>query len=284
MGTPSEGREPVRPEPDPGRRPSTALVPEQASYAPPRPSHAPPVRRGYAESYESLTFTVVTRAQRELTVTLAAQAVFDLGRSAPVGRRIRRLVRHRGGERALLGLGRRTIEPVDLHRIDMMTLKQGLDMLRLGPGGSGLLPAYWRTVASSRGRFALLCTELQHARAPGSLMVEILGGLEQAPPDAVAEAISHFDTVAQGVVLHIAPDAAAARRLAGVGASCLAIDFAGVEHETARGWQSAAQLIGAARLACPQVLLLNLRPDRGMAAEMAGATHAVFADLQAITV
>ncbi|MBU3970994.1 MAG: hypothetical protein KKG54_09350, partial [Alphaproteobacteria bacterium] len=33
-------------------------------------------RRAYAAPYESLTFTLVTRARRELTVTLAAQPVF----------------------------------------------------------------------------------------------------------------------------------------------------------------------------------------------------------------
>lgn len=284
METPSEGREPTPPEAERGGRPFATLAAEEASYAPQGPPAAPLVRRGYADSYETRTFTVVTRAWCELTVTLAAQAVFDLGRSAPVARRIRRLVRRQGGERALLGPGRRSIEPADLHRIDLITLRQGLDMLRLAPGGSGLLPAYWRTVASSRGRFALLCTELQHARAPGSLMVEILGGLEQAPPDAVADAISHFESAAQGVVLHIAPDAAAARRLGGVGASCLAIDFAGVEHEHARDWRGAVELIEAARQACGQVLLLNLRPDRGLAAHAAGATHAVFAGMDPLSV
>lgn len=289
MGMPTERLEPPSPndvERDRGppatiaaETPSYALAPAAAFCAPPAPE-----RRAYAEAYESITFTVVTQAARELTVTLAAQPVFDLGRSQPVARRIRRTVRHQGGERALLGLGRRTIEPVDLHRIDLLTLRQGLDMLRLGPNDSGLLPTYWRTIASSRGRFALLCTELQHARAPGTLMVEVIGGLEQAPPDAIAEAISHFETAAQGVVLHIAPDAAAARRLAGVGARCLVIDFAGVEHEHARNWREAAELIGVARQSCAQVLLLNLRPDRGLAAHAAGATHAVFAGMDPLSV
>ncbi|WP_374516473.1 hypothetical protein [Brevundimonas sp.] len=287
MGMSSERPEPVRPETERDREPSLPVAAaESASYAPPASfgSQPAPARRSYAEAYESVTFTVVTRAQRELTVTLAAQPVFDLGRSAPVARRIRRTVRHLGGERALLGLGRRTIEPVDLHRIDLMTLREGLGLLRLTPQDSGVLPAYWRTVASSRGRFALLCTELQHARAPGALLVEVLGGIEQAPPEAVADAISHFETAAQGVVLHIAPDAAAAQRLHGVGARCLAIDFAGVEHEHARDWRGAAALIGAARNACGQVLLLNLRPDRGLAAHAAGATHAVFAGMDPVSV
>src|SRR5687768_575856 len=60
-------------------------------------------RRSYAAPYESLTFTLQTRARRDLIVTLAAQPVFDLGRSTPVARRIRRSVRHRGGESALVG-------------------------------------------------------------------------------------------------------------------------------------------------------------------------------------
>lgn len=241
-------------------------------------------RRSYAAPYESLTFTLMTRARRELIVTLAAQPVFDLIRSTPVARRIRRSVRHRGGESALIGLGRRMLEPADLVRIDTQTLRNGLDLLRLGTNDSGVLPAFWRTVASSGGRFDLLCAEMQHESAPGTLLVEVMGGLEQAPPEAIQEAIQHFETGALGAILHIAPDPGAAQRLSQVRAQCLAIDFAGVEHESARDWQAAAQLIGVARRACPQVMLLNLRPDRGLAAQAAGATHAVFAGMDAVIV
>lgn len=241
-------------------------------------------RRSYAAPYESLTFTLLTRARRELIVTLAAQPVFDLNRSTPVARRIRRSVRHRGGESALIGLGRRTLEPADLVRIDTQTLRNGLDLLRLGSNDSGVLPAFWRTVASSGGRFDLLCAEMQHESAPGTLLVEVMGGLEHAPPEAIQEAIEHFETGALGAILHIAPDPGAAQRLSRVRAQCLAIDFAGVEHESTREWQAAAQLIGVARQACPQVMLLNLRPDRGLAAHAAGATHAVFAGMDAVIV
>lgn len=69
-----------------------------------------------------------------------------------------------------------------------------------------------------------------------------------------------------------------------MGARCLAIDFAGVAHEGPREWLDAAALIGVAREACPQILLLNLRPDRGLAAQAAGATHAVFAGMETVTV
>lgn len=249
-----------------------------------RPGATPPLeRRAYATPYESLTFTLVTRARQELTVTLAAQPVFDLARCAPVSRRIRRTVRHRGGERALTGLRRRTLEPADLRRIDLQTLHQGLDMLKLGVNESGVLPVFWRTVATSRGRFALLCSEMQHER-PGALLVEVMGGLEQAPPEAVQAAIGHFETTRQAAILHLSPDAGAVRRLAGVTAGCLSIDFAGVEHENARDWAQAAALIGVCREVCGQVMLLNLRPDRGLAAHEAGATHAVFAGMDAITV
>ena len=241
-------------------------------------------RRSYATPYESLTFTVVTRARRELVVTLAAQPVFDLARSTPVARRIRRSVRHRGGESALTGLARRTLEPGDLQRIDLDTLRNGLDLLRLGSNDSGVLPVFWRTIASSGERFELLCAEMQHASAPGTLLVEVMGGIEQAPPEAIREAIEHFGTGSLGLILHIAPDPGIARRLAQVPAQCLVFDFAGVEHENARDWQGAAQLIGAARLACPQVMLLNLRPDRGLAAQAAGATHAVFAGMDAVII
>ena len=241
-------------------------------------------RRAYATPYESMTFGLVTRAGRELIVTLAAQPVFDLDRSTPVSRRVRRSIRHRGGESALAAPGRRTLEPVDLKRIDLQTLNHGLDLLHLGASDIGVLPAFWRTVASSRGRFALLCTELQHGSAPGDLMIEVMGGLEQAPPEAIDETISHFEAESLGVILHIAPDTGLVRRLAGVRARCLAIDFAGVAHDGPLEWRTAQDLITAARQTCDQVMLLNLRPDRGLAARTAGATHAVFAGMETITV
>lgn len=241
-------------------------------------------RRAYSAPYESLTVSLVTRAGRELTITLAAQPVFDLDRSTPVSRRIRRIVRHTGGERALVAVGRRTLEPVDLKRIDLQTLNNGLELLHLGPEDTGVVPAFWRTVASSRGRFPLLCTELQRATTHGTLLVEIMGGLEQAPPETIKESISHFEAHALGVILHIAPDPGLVRRLSGVRARCLAIDFAGIAHERPREWQAARDLIAVARQTCDQVLLLNLRPDRGLAAQAAGATHAVFAGMEAITV
>lgn len=241
-------------------------------------------RRAYAAPYESLSFDLVTRAGRELVVTLAVQPVFDLDRSMPVSRRIRRTVRHRGGESALAARGRRTLEPVDLKRIDLQTLNHGLDLLHLGPDDSGVLPAFWRTVSSSRGRFALLCADLQRGPAPGNLMVELMGGLEQAAPEMIEESISHFETEALGVILHVAPDAGLVRRLAGVRALSLAIDFAGVAHEGAREWRAAQELVAAARQTCGQVMLLNLRPDKGLAAQAAGATHAVFAGMETITV
>lgn len=241
-------------------------------------------RRSYAAPYESLTFSLVTRAGRELAVTLAAQPVFDLDRSIPVSRRIRRIVRHRGGETALAALGRRTLEPTDLKRIDLQTLNHGLDLLRLGPDDVGVLPVFWRTVAASRGRFALLCAELQQGSTPGGLLIEVMGGLEQAPLEVIDDSISDFENEALGVVLHIAPDPGLIRRLAGVRARCLAIDFAGVAHDGPLEWQAAHDLIAAARQTCDQVMLLNLRPDRGLAAQAAGATHAVFAGMDAITV
>ncbi|RYH98038.1 MAG: hypothetical protein EON48_18255, partial [Acetobacteraceae bacterium] len=124
---------------------------ERSAYGPPddQPEAVLPLgRRAYATPYESLTFSLTTRAKRDLTVTLAAQPVFDLDRSVPVSRRIRRTVRHQGGERALTGLGRRTLEPADLQRIDLQTLHQGLEILRLGSNDSGVLPVFWRTVAT----------------------------------------------------------------------------------------------------------------------------------------
>lgn len=242
------------------------------------------VRRAYNTPYECLTFSLVTRAGRELAITLAAQPVFDLDRSIPVSRRVRRIVRHTGGESALASLRGRTLEAPDLKRIDLRTLSHGLDLLHLGPDDVGVLPAFWRTVTASRGRFALLSTELQQASPPRGLLIELMGGLEQAPLEVIDACISDFEHEALGVILHIAPDSGLVRRLAGVRARCLAIDFAGVAHDGPLEWRAAHELIAAARQTCDQVMLLNLRPDRGLAAQAAGATHAVFAGMDPITV
>ncbi|GAA0644294.1 hypothetical protein GCM10009101_16440 [Brevundimonas lenta] len=287
MGSPWERQPSLRPLVGGDKDLPPGIPEERRSYAPSTQSSSvvtPLGRRAYSTPYESLTFTMVTRARHELTITLAAQPVFDLAQSEPVSRRIRRTIRRQGGERALIGMGKRTLEPVDLQRIDLQTLRQGIDMLRLGHNDSGVLPLFWRTIASSRGRFALLQGEMQREATNGALLIEVMGGLEHAAPDAIADAVRHFERSAQGVVLHIAPDVGAARRLTGARAWCLAIDFAGVAHETAREWEAAAELISAARGACPQVMLLNLRPDRGVAAHSAGATHAVFAGMDTITV
>lgn len=249
-----------------------------------RPAAPLAERRSYSEPYDKQTFAMITRARREMTVTLAAQPVFDLTKSAPVARRIRRSVRHRGGEGALQGFGGRMLETSDLQRIDLQSLRHSLDLLRLGARDSGVAPVFWRTVDSIGDRFALLSAELQRSFAPGALLIEVTGGLDHAPLDAVEDVVTRFAAEAVGVILHISPDAGSARRLAHVGAQCMAIDFAGVEHEGAREWQGAAQLISVARAACPQVMLLNLRPDRGLAAQAAGATHAVFAGMNTIIV
>lgn len=245
---------------------------------------SPGDRLAYASAYESLTFPFVTRGGAEMTVFLTAQSVFDLVKSAPAARRIRRIVRHSGGQRALAGAGRRPLEPADLKRLDQLSLKYGLDILRLGADDCGVLPAYWRTVATSHGRFALLYAGLQHAEAPGLLLVEVMGGPEMALADNLAEVIAHFETERLGVIVHVAPDVGLARRLMGARIQCLAIDFAGVDHAGGRAWNEAVTLIGAARATAPKVMLLNLRPEWGEAAAMAGATHAVFAPMESVTV
>ena len=241
-------------------------------------------RLAYASAYESLTFPFVTRSGAEMMVFLTAQSVFDLVRSGPAARRIRRIVRHSGGQQALAGAGRKPLEPADLKRLDQLSLKHGLDILRLGPDDCGVLPTYWRTVATSHGRFALLSAGLQHAEAPGMLLVEVMGGPEMAQADNLAEVIAHLESQRLGVIVHVAPDVGLARRLAGLRIQCLAIDFAGVDHAGARTWNEAAGLIAAARTTAPKLMLLNLRPEWGEAAALAGATHAVFAPMEPVTV
>jgi hypothetical protein len=235
-------------------------------------------RRSYAEPYDRTAFTLVTRSGREMLVSLAVQPVFDLARSTVVARRLRRSVRHHGAP----DLARRGLQPADLKRIDLQTLKSGLELL--GASGSAVVPAFWRTVAASPGHFALLCEELRSGAASGALLVEVVGNVDHAPEPALRATMPAFETDALAMALHITPDIGTARRMSALKPQCLAIDFAGVEQEGSRAWQGAAQLIGAARAASGQVLLLNLRPDRGLAAEAAGATHAVFADMQAIRV
>lgn len=240
-------------------------------------SGAGPPRRAFAAPYESVTFSTATRSRRELTITLASQPVFELASSTPISQRLRRTIR-RCGEPSLFE--RRTLETEDFKQIDLLTIEHGMRLLRLGPGDSGIVPAFWRTLTAARGPYALLCAATQHSAEPGSQLIEVYGGLEYAPVDVIDEALERFQTQTRGVVLHIAPDVDTARRLRGVHAHCLAIDFAGVAHEGARDWIGAAELVVAARQICSQVLLVNLRPDRALAAQAAGATHAVFSSLE----
>lgn len=236
-----------------------------------------PQRRGFGAAYESVTFSTATRSRSELTVTLASQPVFDLATSAPISQRLRRTIR-RCSEPGLFE--RRTLEIEDLRRIDVLTIEHGLRLLRLGPEGSVIVPAFWRTLAEARGPYALLCAVSQHSAEPGSMYVEVFGCADDTAAGVINDVIARFQTEARGVVLHAAPDLDTVRGLAGVQAHCLAIDFAGVAHEGARDWVAAAELVQAARRVCGQLLLVNLRPDRALAAQAAGATHAVFSSLE----
>ncbi|MGV9006401.1 MAG: hypothetical protein ACOH1H_06655 [Brevundimonas sp.] len=258
--------------------------PAKVSFDESRSARLPPDRRIYTAACESLTFPFVTRARRELSVTLVAQPVYDLDRFLPVGRRLRRIVRHRGGEAALVAMGHRTLEPVDLKRIDLQTLGHGLELLHPTGDETLVLPAFWRTVAATQGRFALLYAGLPFDGRRGTLLIEVMGGPETAPPEALAEAIAHFETQRLGVILHMAPDIELARRLAAAQAGCLAIDFAGVDHDSSRAWSAAEVLIATARESAPRLLLLNLRPEWARAAAACGATHAVFAQMTTVTV
>ncbi|MDZ4113193.1 MAG: hypothetical protein U1E18_26870 [Brevundimonas sp.] len=233
-------------------------------------------RRAFAAPYESVTFSTATRSRSELTVTLASQPVFDLASSTPISQRLRRTIR-RCGERSIFE--RKTLETDDLKQIDVLTIEHGMRLLRLASGDCGIVPAFWRTLTAARGPYALLCAASQHSSEPGSLLIEVFGGIEHTPIDVIDEALARFQTETRGVLLHIAPDIDTARRLRGVQAHCLAIDFAGVAHEGARDWLGAAELVVAARQICSQLLLVNLRPDRALAAQAAGATHAVFSTL-----
>lgn len=243
-----------------------------------------PARHAYGSACESLTFPFVTQARRELSVTLAVQPVYDLEQFAPVGRRLRRIVRHRGGEAALVAMGNRTLEAADLKRIDLQTMGHGLELLHPTIDETVVLPAFWRTVATTQGRFALAYAGLPFDGRRGTLLIEVMGGPETAAPEALAETIAHFETQRLGVVLHMAPDIDLARRLAEARAGCLAIDFAGVDHDSSRSWAAAEALITMAREAAPRLLLLNLRPEWARAAVAVGATHAVFAQMTARTV
>lgn len=253
-------------------------------------AHAPPEFRSFAPvdlppgAHASLTFPFVSRARREMSVRLTVQPIFNLTEGRMVSRRVRRVVRHHGGESALRGLGRSMLETADLRRIDLGTLQHGLALLPPEDGDSGVIPAFWRTVSTSHGRFALVYAGLQQDGAPARVMIEVVGVPECPDIDAVAEAIAHFETERQGVILHIPPDPALAERLAGAGCGCLAMDFAGVDYARARGWQEAERLIRAARSAAPGVLILNIAPHWGAAAAAAGATHAVFCAMPGMTV
>lgn len=235
-------------------------------------------------SFGSVTFPFITRARREMSITLSLQPIFGLKNGQVVSRRIRRLVRHQGGEPALRGLGRPMLETADLRRIDLLTLHHGASLLRPGDTDGGVLPAFWRTVATSHGRFAMIYAGDQTEAPAGRVMVEVVGIPDRPDVQAVAEAIEHFETDRRGIILHIPPDPALAERLAGAGCACLSVDFAAVDYDHPRGWHEADRLIRAARRAAPKVLILNIAAHWGAAAAEAGATHAVFRSSEGVRV
>ena len=228
-------------------------------------------------------FELVTRGRRGLAVSLIAQDIVALDSGQAVSRRVRRIIRHTGGEAGLNLFGRGTLEGADLRRIDLQTLRIGLDLLRRTPGLTGVLPVFWRTLATSHGRFALLYASTNDETRPAGLSMEIMGGTETSRLDAVAEVIEQFQSGPIGMILHAAPDIGIVRQAAETRASCLCLDFAGVDHLLPEGKAEARDLIATARQVAPTVLLVNLRPDWAPAAHEAGATHAVLAPMEPLS-
>jgi hypothetical protein len=232
---------------------------------------------------EQAGFELVTRGRRGLGISLVAQDIVDLGSGQAVSRRVRRIIRHTGGEAGLHLFGRGTLEGTDLRRIDLQTLRIGLDLLRRTPGMTGVLPVFWRTLATSHGRFALLYAGTSDGTRPAGLSMEIMGGTETSRLDMVAEVIEQFQSGPIGMILHAAPDVGIGRQAASARAACLCLDFAGVDHLSPEGKAGARDLIATARQVAPTVLLVNLRPDWAPAAHEAGATHAVFAPMEKLS-
>lgn len=232
----------------------------------------------------SLTFPLVTEAGRELTVTLSVRPIFDLTRREHVGARLTRTVRRAGGESALAGLHRVRLEGADLKRIDVESLRYGVGLLDLPGGATGVAPAFWRTAASSSGRFSLLYAGLQSDVDAGLLLVEVTGVDMRAAPEDIRGAIDHLEAQRRGVILQAPPEPGMIARLGLVRPRCLSLDFAGVETDSAAHWQAASMLIAQARAVARDVLLVNLPPARGEAAAQAGATHAVFRDMERLSV
>lgn len=232
---------------------------------------------------EQTHFDLLTRGRRGLGISLIAQDIVDLDTGQAVARRVRRIIRHTGGEAGLHLFGRGTLESADLRRIDLQTLRLGLDLLRRTPGLTGVLPVFWRTLATSHGRFALLYAGTTEEARPTGLSLEIMGGTESARLDAVGEVVEQFQSGPIGMILHAAPDLGIIRQAGRAKASCLCLDLAGVDHLSAEGKAEARDLVAAARQVAPAVLAVNLRPDWAPAAHEAGATHAVFAPMERLS-
>ena len=232
---------------------------------------------------EEARFELTSRGRRGLSIGLIAQDIVDLDTGQAVSRRVRRIIRHTGGQAGPSLFGRGTLEGSDLRRIDLQTLRLGVNLLRRTPGLTGVLPVFWRTLATSHGRFALLYAGTHDEARPTGLSLEIMGGAESSRLDAVAEVVEQFRNGPIGMILHAAPDPGLVRQLEGIPAACVTLDFAGVDHVSADGKSGARDLIAVARQVVPQVLLVNLRPEWAPAAHEAGATHAVFAPMEKLS-
>lgn len=239
--------------------------------------------RAYGPAVERLSFSLVTRSRGALVVVLSAEPVFDLTRRTMVGQRLRRAVAPTRRFGLLSGWTRRTPDPADQKRIDIKTQHRGAELLRLDGDAVGVMPVFWRTASTVSGRFALNALA-PRSSAQASLLYELTGGVETAAIASLCEALDAMEERGRGVILNVAPDVRAIRRLAPARAEGLTLDFTGLRHHTARDWDAACRLIEAAAQGTTRVVVLNLSPDRGEAAAAVGATHAVLSALRPIRV
>ena len=255
---------------DDGRRPDDRRVsPEARSFAPPAPA-------------DSLAFPFIA-GRVELSVRLTARPLFDLRRRTQAGVHLSRSLSRAFPVSGPFGGGKPRLEPADVMKLDAATLARGLELLTQAGPGAVVSPVCWSTIASPRGRFALLYAGLEGRPEATRLLVEVLAPPPDLDADTLDNCTSHIEAQERGLLLRAAPDLSALHQLEGAGLKGVSLDLTGLDFDTAIGRQCAQQVMVAARRVAPSVMVLGLPASLAEEAAAAGATHAVMCERVAVT-
>jgi hypothetical protein len=231
-----------------------------------------------------ITYPLTTRSGRELSVSLTLKPVFSLAKGEPSAVRLVEEIRTAaGGLRVLEPAERARLDLIDIERLDCEAYHRGLKLIEDSGAAAGVIPTSYRTLARAQGRFAYLSACLQ---APvtehAAVFAEITDVDAGTPRERLAEVAALIGTHRRGVMVRLDRDPRSLPMLlADLNVAGAVIDAAGLD---AAGWPPFRSYLRAVRSVVRTVLLDRLDPTWSISARDWGATHAVFAPYQGVTI